>query len=135
MIFLALSLSLFGMSYAKFKKYIEKNSKVLKGQQLSLQTTEQENNILLRRSNPIVNLEVSNYNKNAGGNNVEYAAGVSQTIRTGSYMNGLESKAYASSLLSKAFKTQGRAGYFKALEGLYTEYVYQSKMLSLLQDE
>lgn len=135
MIFLALSLSLFGMSYAKFKKYIEKNSKVLKGQQLSLQTTEQENNILLRRSNPIVNLEVSNYNENAGGNNIEYAAGVSQTIRTGSYMNGLESKAYASSLLSKAFKTQGRAGYFKALEGLYTEYVYQSKMLSLLQDE
>ncbi len=123
------------MSYKQFRQHTLKNSKILKSQTLSLQTTEQENNILLRSSNPMLNLEVSNYNANAGGNNVEYAAAVSQTIRTGSYMNGLESKAYASSLLNKAFRTQGRAGYLKTLEGLYTQYVYQSKMLSLLQDE
>ena len=133
--FMLSTLTLFGMSYEKFKNHTLKNSKILKSQTLSLQTTEQENNILLRTSNPTLNLEVSNYNENAGGNNVEYAAGISQTIRTGSYMNGLESKAYASSLLSKAFKTQGRAGYIRTLEGLYTQYVYQSKMLSLLQDE
>jgi outer membrane protein TolC len=135
MIFLTLSLSLFGMSYEKFKKHTLKNSKILKSQTLSLQTTEQENNILLRTANPTLNLEVLNYNENAGRNNVEYAAGISQTIRTGSYMNGLQSKAYASSLLSKAFRTQGRAGYIKTLEGLYTQYVYQSKMLLLLQEE
>lgn len=135
MIFLTLSLSLFGMSYEKFKKYTLKNSKILKSQTLSLQTTEQENNILLRTANPTLNLEVLNYNENAGRNDVEYAAGISQTIRTGSYMNGLQSKAYASSLLSKAFRTQGRAGYIKTLEGLYTQYVYQSKMLLLLQEE
>jgi len=134
-LFLTFSLTLFGMSYKEFKRYTLKNSNILKSQTLSSQTTLQENNILLRASNPTLNLEVSNYNENAGGNNVEYAAGISQTIRTGSYMNGLESKAYASSLLNKAFRTQGRAGYIKTFEGLYTQYVYQSKMLSLLKDE
>jgi outer membrane protein TolC len=123
------------MSYEQFKRHTLKNSKILKSQTLSLQTAEQQNNILLRASNPILNLELSNYNENAGGNDVEYAAGISQTIRTGSYMDGLQEKANASSLLSKAFVTQGRAGYIKTLESLYVEYVYQSKMLSLLKQE
>jgi outer membrane protein TolC len=134
-ILIAFSLSLFGMSYEQFKRHTLKNSKILKSQTLSLQTAEQQNNILLRASNPILNLELSNYNENAGGNDVEYAAGISQTIRTGSYMDGLQEKANASSLLSKAFVTQGRAGYIKTLESLYIEYVYQSKMLSLLKQE
>jgi outer membrane protein TolC len=134
-ILIAFSLSLFGMSYEQFKRHTLKNSKILKSQTLSLQTAEQQNNILLRASNPILNLELSNYNENTGGNDVEYAAGISQTIRTGSYMDGLQEKANASSLLSKAFVTQGRAGYIKTLESLYVEYVYQSKMLSLLKQE
>ncbi|KYJ86522.1 hypothetical protein AS592_06880 [Sulfurovum riftiae] len=135
LLFFTLSLTVFGMSYEQFKKQTLKNSKILQSQTLSLQTAQQENSILLRASNPVLNLELSNYNENAGGNDVEYAAGISQTIRTGSYMDGLQEKANATSLLSKAFVTQGRAGYIRTLENLYTEYVYQSKMLSLLKQE
>ncbi|WP_297525435.1 TolC family protein [Sulfurovum sp.] len=129
------SLSLFGMSYETFKAKTLKNSKILKSQTLNLQTAQQQNNILLRAANPTLNLELSNYNEKVGGSDVEYAAGISQTIRTGSYMNGLQEKATATSLLSKAFVTQGRAGYIKTLETLYTEYVFQSKMLTLLKQE
>ncbi|WP_294954057.1 TolC family protein [Sulfurovum sp.] len=129
------SLSLFGMSYETFKTKTLKHSNILKSQSLTLQTAQQRNNILLRAANPTLNLELSNYNEKVGGSDVEYAAGISQTIRTGSYMNGLQEKATATSLLSKAFVTQGRAGYIKTLETLYTEYVFQSKMLTLLKQE
>ncbi len=135
LLFFIFSLSLFGMSYETFKAKTLKNSKILKSQTLTLQTAQQRNNILLRASNPVLNLELSNYNENIGGSDIEYAAGLSQTIRTGSYMDGLQEKANAISLLSKAYVTQGRAGYIKTLENLYTQYVYQSKMLSLLDQE
>ena len=135
MIFLSLSLGLFAMSYEQFKKQTAKNSKILKSQKLSEQTTEQENKILLRTANPILNLEASRFDEKIGENSFGYAVSAFQTIRTGNYMDGINDKAYASSLLSKAFITQGRAGYFKTLESLYTQYVYQNKMLTLLQEE
>jgi len=123
------------MSYAKFKEHTLKNSKILKSQQLSLQVTQQENNILLRASNPTLNLEASRFNEELGNNSFGYSVSASQTIRTGSYMNGIKSKTYASTLLHKAFVAQGKAGYIKSFEGLYTDYVYQNKMLTLLQQE
>ena len=70
-----------------------------------------------------------------GDNSFGYAVSASQTIRMPGYMDGLQSKAKASSLLSQAFVTQGRAGYLKTLEELYTQYVYQNKMFALLQEE
>jgi len=135
MLFFTFSLTLFGMSYAKFKKHTLKNSKILKSQQLSLQVTQQENNILLRTSNPTLNLEASRFNEKIGNNSFGYSVNASQTIRTGSYMDGIKNKTYASTLLRKAFVRQGKAGYIKGLERLYTDYVYQNKMLSLLQQE
>jgi outer membrane protein TolC len=50
-------------------------------------------------------------------------------------MDGIQDNTHASALLRQAFVTQGKAGYIKALEILYTEYVYQNKLLSLLQQE
>ncbi|CAA6815903.1 MAG: Heavy metal RND efflux outer membrane protein, CzcC family [uncultured Sulfurovum sp.] len=135
MIFLTLSLSLFGMSYAKFKKHIEENSKVLKSQQLSLEANRQENNILLRTQNPTLNLEAARYNPDFTDSEYGYEISASQTIRTGNYLEGLQDKANASNLLQQAYVLEGKAGYMKALEGLYTEYVYQSKLLSLLKQE
>ncbi len=135
MLFFTFSLTLFGMSYAKFKEHTLKNSKILKSQQLSLQVTQQENNILLRTANPTLNLEASRFDEDIGNNSFGYSVSASQTIRTGSYMDGIKDKTYASTLLRKAFVTQGKAGYIKGLEGLYTDYVYQNKMLSLLQQE
>jgi len=135
MIFFALSLSLFGMSYAKFKKHIEENSKVLKSQQLSLEANRQENNILLRTQNPILGLEAARYNPDFTDSDFGYTISASQTIRTGNYLDGLQDKANASNLLQQAYVLEGKAGYMKTFEGLYTEYVYQSKLLSLLQRE
>lgn len=135
MIFFTLSLSLFGMSYAKFKKHIEENSKVLKSQQLSLEANRQENNILLRTQNPTLDLEAARYNPDFTDSEFGYAISASQTIRPGNYLGGLQDKANASNLLQQAYVLEGKAGYMKALEGLYTEYVYQSKLLSLLKQE
>ena len=135
MIFFTFSLTLFGMSYAKFKKHTLKHSKVLQSQELSLQVTQQENNILLRTANPTLNLEASRFDEEVGNNSFGYSVSALQTIRTGSYTDGIKDKTYASTLLRKAFVTQGKAGYVKAFEGLYTNYVYQSKMLTLLQQE
>jgi len=135
MLFFTLSLTLFGMSYTKFKKHTLKYSKVLQSQNLSLQTTVQENNILLRTANPTLNLEASRFDPDFSSSNFGYSVSASQTIRTGNYLDGLRDKAYASTLLSKAYVVQGKARYIKTLERLYTEYVYQSKLLSLLQQE
>ena len=134
-LFITFTLTLFGMSYEQFKKQTLKNSKILKSQTLSLQGTQYENAMLLRTSNPVLNLEAARFNEDIGNNGFGYTVAASQTIRTGSYMNGLQEKANASSLLSQAFMTQGRAGYIKTLEALYTRYVYQNKMLALLQQE
>jgi len=134
-LFITFTLTLFGMSYEQFKRQTLKNSKILKSQTLSLQGTQYENAMLLRTSNPVLNLEAARFNEDIGNNGFGYTVAASQTIRTGSYMNGLQEKANASSLLSQAFMTQGRAGYIKTLEALYTQYVYQNKMLALLQQE
>ena len=134
-LFITFTLTLFGMSYEQFKRQTLKNSKILKSQTLSLQGTQYENAMLLRTSNPVLNLEAARFNEDIGNNGFGYTVAASQTIRTGSYMNSLQEKANASSLLSQAFMTQGRAGYIKTLEALYTQYVYQNKMLALLQQE
>jgi len=135
LLFLLSTYIVFAMSYEKFKEYTLKHSKVLKSQTLSLQTTEQENNILLRTKNPTLDLEASRFDQEFSSYRYGYSISASQTVRTGNYMDGLKDKAYASTLLRKAFVTQGKAGYIKTLERLYTEYVYQNKLLFLLKQE
>lgn len=135
MIFLTFSLTLFGMSYEKFKKHTVKHSKILQSQQLSLQTSQEENNILLRSKNPTLYMEAARYDPDFISSSYGYTINTSQTIRTGNYLDGLKDKANALKLLQEAYVTQGKAGYMKTLEELYTEYVYQSKFLSLLQEE
>ena len=135
MIFFTFSLTLFGMSYAKLKKHTLKHAKVLKSQQLSLQVAQQKNHILLRTTNPTLTLEASRFNDTLNNSDFGYSINTSQTIRTESYFNGLKEKTYASTLLNKAFVTQGKARYIKTLEEVYTDYVYQNKMLKLLKEE
>ncbi len=134
-IVLSFSLSAFGMSYEKFKKYTKKHAKTLQSQALSLQTTQEENKILLRTQNPILELEASRFNPDVEDSSFGYAIIASQNIRTGNYYDGLQKKADASSLLQQAYVNEGTAGYMRTLEILYTEYVYQSKLFSLLQQE
>ncbi len=132
---LGLSLCAFGMSYNAFKKYTIKNAKILKQQALSLERTQTENKIRLRSKNPTMGLEASQFSPTGVDNSFHYGASVSQTVRTSSYFEGLEKKSDALYLLQEAFVLDGKAGYLRNLEKLYTQYVYQSKLLSLLQDE
>lgn len=135
MVFLTLGLSAFGMSYQQFKKHTLKNSKVLQSQAFSLQTAEEENKILLRTQNPTLGFQASQFDPDMGGSSFGYAFTASQNMRTGNYYEGLEAKANASTLLQHAYIKHGKAGYLRKLEILYTSYVYQSKLLSLLQQE
>lgn len=125
----------FAMSYKEFKKYTDKNAKALQSQALSLQTTQEENKILLRTQNPTLELEASRFNPNMIESRFGYSVIASQTVRTDNYYGSLEDQATASTLLQQAYVRDGKAGYFRTLENLYTEYVYQSKLLALLQEE
>jgi outer membrane protein TolC len=135
MIFLGLSLTAFGMSYKEFKKYTQKNAKVLQSKALSIQTTQEENRILLRTKNPVLGFEASHFNLQGSDSSFQYSGSISQTIRTGNYYSGLEDKADANTLLQQAYVLDGKAGYMRTLENFYTEYVYQSKLLTLLEEE
>lgn len=134
-IFLALGLSAYGMSYEKFKKYTQKNAKVLQKQALLIQTTQETNNILLRTQNPILGLEASRFNPQGADSSFQYAGSITQTIRTVNYYHGLEEKAHANTLLQQAYVLDGKAAYMRSVENLYTSYVYQSKLLTLLEEE
>ncbi len=135
MIFLGLSLTAFGMSYKEFKKYTQKNAKVLQSKALSIQTTQKQNRILLRTQNPIFGVEASHFNPQGSDSSFQYSGSISQTIRTGNYYSGLEDKADANTLLQQAYVLDGKAGYMRTLENFYTEYVYQSKLITLLEEE
>ena len=135
MIFLGFSLTAFGMSYAKFKKHTLKHAKVLQSQELDVQKIKHENNIALRTPNPTLGVEVGRYDPEFSGAAYGYRISASQTVRTHGYLDALSSKAKAHTLLSRAYVKEGKAKYIKSLEDLYTEYVYASKMLSLLKQE
>jgi len=135
MISLGLSLTAFGMSYKEFKRYTQKNAKALQSQALSIQTTQEKNKILLRSQNPTLGLEASRFNPDAVDSSFQYSASLTQNIRTFNYYGGLEDKANANTLLQQAYVQDGKAGYIRTLENFYTEYVYQSKLLALLQEE
>ena len=132
---LVLATSLFGMDYASFEKEVLSHSKILEVQRLALKMTEHENNILLRASNPQLGLEVAGYDQDLGDTTLGYAVNFTQRVRTGAFMHGLKMKTKASELLKEAYVTQGRSGYMKTLQTLYTEYVYASRMIQLLQRE
>jgi outer membrane protein TolC len=135
MISLCFSLSAFGMSYEKFKQYTLTHAKRLQKQKLSLQATHVKNTILLRSKNPSLNLETSRFIPNQGTTHFGYSVIATQPIRTDNFYDALTYKADANRLLQTAYVTQGKAEYIKNLETLYTEYVYQSKLLSLLKEE
>jgi len=134
-VFLILTLSSFGMSYTKFKKHTLKHSNVLKSKALTIKMTKVRNNLSLRTQNPKLNMELSKYNPKFSSSTYGYAITASQRVRTSRYYNALKDKAYASKLLQKAYVYEGKAGFMRSLENFYTEYVYQSKLLALLQDE
>jgi len=135
MVFLSVSLCAFGMGYQAFKKHTLKHAKVLQSQALSKRVTQEKNNILLRTPNPTLGLELSKFNPQGDSASYEYSAIASQKVRTGNYYHGLTQKANAQTLLTSAYVKEGKAGFLKTLETLYTDYVYQSKLLSLLKEE
>ncbi len=80
--FFGLSLCAFGMSYAQFKKYTLKHAKTLQKQKLSIKETRKKNNILLRTKNPTIGIETLHFNVKPNQIAYNYAASISQNIRT-----------------------------------------------------
>ena len=134
-LFATLSLSLFGMSYEQFKAYTLKHSPVLRQQQLKVQMANAQNGIALRAQNPSLYIGGANYNPTNGSNELGYAVSFSQPVRTGSFYKGVQATTNANLQLAQAYATEGRAGYLRSLENLYTNYVYQSRLLSLIEAE
>ncbi len=134
-LFTTLSLSLFGMSYEQFKAYTLKHSPVLQQQQLKVEMANAKNGIALRAQNPSLYIGGANYNPTNSSNELGYAVRFSQPVRTGSFYEGVQTTANANLQLAQAYATEGRAGYLRSLESLYTHYVYQSRLLSLLKAE
>ena len=134
-LFTTLTLSLFGMSYEQFKAYTLKHSPVLRQQQLKIQMADAQNGIALRAQNPSLYIGGADYNPKNGSNELGYAVSFSQPVRTGSFYEGVQATANANLQLAQAYATEGRAGYLRSLENLYTNYVYQSRLLSLIEAE
>jgi len=134
-IFLAVSLSAFGMSYTQFKKHTLKHAKVLQSQALKEKQTQVQNDILLRTPNPTVDLEVGRYDADFTNIKYGYAVTASQKVRTNGYLGALTSLSAAKSMLSKASVFQNKSNYMKLMEETYIQYVYESKLLTLLQEE
>ena len=125
----------FGMDYQTFKAQTLKHAKTLKSQGLTLQIAQEERDITLRSENPTLSLELSNYDAKAVSSRMGYATSISQKVRTDSYLNALKTKADATTHLTEALVTHSRAAFLKNLEMRYTAYVFESKMLTLLQEE
>jgi len=134
-LFAATSLTLFGMSYSQFKKNVLRHSKILQSNQLNLSASKQENTILMRPSNPTLELEVSQFNPEFGDTRPGYRATYGQAIRTGGFYDSLSQKAVAQKILQEAYVSEGEAGFLRELERLYTEYVYQNHLYTLLQQD
>jgi outer membrane protein TolC len=130
---IATSLGLFGMSYEQFKQSVLRNSKILQSKRLDLSAAEQENAILLRAENPLLEVEMSQFNPEFGDTRPGYRATYSQPIRTGGFYDALSQKATANKLLREAYVSHGVSGFLKELEKLYTEYVYRERLVALLQ--
>ena len=134
-LFTTLSLSLFGMSYEQFKAYTLKHSPVLQQQQLKVEMANAQNGIALRAQNPSLYVGGADYNPKTGSNEFGYSVSLSQPVRTGNFYEGIQATANANLSLAQAYVMEGRAGYLRSLESLYTDYVYQSRLLSLLEAE
>ncbi len=135
LLLIATSLSLFGMSYEQFKQSVLRNSKILQSKRLTLSAAEQESTILLRAENPLLEVEVSQFNPEIGDIRPGYRATYSQPIRTGGYYDALSQKATAGKVLQQAYVSRGVSGFLKALEKLYTDYVYRDRFVALLQQD
>jgi outer membrane protein TolC len=134
-VFLGLSITAFGMSYTQFKAHTLKHAKALQSQALDISKTQAKNALVLRTKNPTVSLEVGRYDPEFQSEAYGYSVSASQKVRTNSYLDALTNNADAQTVLSRLLTTQGKAIYIKTLETLYTNYVYQSKMLTLLKEE
>ena len=135
MIFLGFGLTAYGMSYTKFKNHTKKHAKTLQSQALNIKQVEVENAITLRTPNPTLDVEVGRYKPDFSGAEYGYSVSASQKVRTNSYYSALQSTAEAKTLLSKAYVYEGKAAYMKKVEDTYTQYVYESKLLAILNEE
>ncbi len=132
---IALITGAFAIDFQTFKREVLANAKILEAQKLELAMQRERNRIDLRSENPELGIEGARYNADGGEDTWGYALDLRQRVRTGSFMKGLRQKAEAAALLRRAYQTEGRAGFLKTLETLYTRYVYAVKREAILREE
>ena len=134
-IFLILTLYSSAISYQSLKKHALKNATVLQKQELNLAIITQQNNIIMRTQNPTLNIEASHFNPEFANKEFGYGVTASQTIRTNGYYDAQEAQNSASVQLQERYTQQTKARYSRNFDRLYTQYVYESKRVTLFQDE
>jgi len=135
MLLTMLTLSLWAMRYEQFKAYTLKHSPVLQQQRLGVDVANAQNGISLHTQNPELSLGGAQYSPKSGKDGWGYTVSLTQPVRRGSYYEGLQAQAAANTLLANAYVLEGKAGYLRELESLYTAYVYQARLLKLLEEE
>jgi outer membrane protein TolC len=135
MLLTMLTLSLWAMRFEQFKAYTLQHSPVLQQQRLGVDVARAQSGISLRTQNPELSLGGAQYTPESGKNGWGYTVSLTQPVRRGSYYEGLQAQAKANTLLANAYALEGKAGYLRQLESLYTAYVYQARLLKLLEEE
>jgi len=132
---LCTTVMLSAMSFSQFKKRVIRESKILKRSRLSLLATNEEAGIVMRSTNPTMELEMSQFRPDIGDDRNGYRASYTQSIRTSGYYDSLSQHVSTRKLLQKAYIIEGRAGFIKKLEKLYIDFVYRDHLYTLLEGD
>ena len=124
------TVSLFGMDFENFKQKALSQTNRLKSARLSMDIAQKSSKIMQQYQNPSLEVEGSNFDDEKG-----WRVGLSQSIRIPSIGSDLRDLATTKNEESKASFIQIKADFCKKLEIQYSEYVYQKKLESLINEE
>ncbi len=130
LISIPLSINMFGMDFENFRQKALDNANRLKSASLDIKISQKTSQIMLQYENPSLELERGHFEDENG-----WRVGISQRFRNPSLGLDIENLSRAKEDKSKADYRFLRASFLKNLEILYTQYVYQKKLKSLIFEE
>ncbi len=130
LISIPLSINMFGMDFENFRSKAIESTNRLKSASLDIKISQKDSQIILQYENPSLEIEGGHFEDENG-----WRVGVSQSFRNPSLGSDLEELMKVKEDKSEANYKFLRASFFKELELLYTQYVYQKKLESLIFEE
>jgi len=130
LLILMTNLYMYAMDFLEFKQKAVKNSNSLKSEKLSILLEQKRADFLQKIQNPTIELERSKFKDERG-----WRVGLSQPIRFLGVGSDLELLNSASIEQTKADFVLTKALFSKNLELLYTEYVYEQGLQTLIKEE